>query len=118
MRNFVVSVERARVSDDFVLSVEIMAVVDRPRLEVFYPVPAAAWEEHMKARQGYSKALEVWCQSEHLVTSFVALTASATHATVAHASETSHHVMAALARAAVDKMGVAELFEGRKAIHV
>lgn len=110
MANFVVSAEI--IPWTFVISAQIVAVSRPPtRLAKILHSESTAWEEHFKARQDYDKALEVWCQSEHLVILNTQRTAAACENTGDHTSQTAHHVRKALARAVVGKMVFAELFE-------
>ncbi len=107
-RNVVVSAEI--VPWAFIVSARIEAVRVRPPIRLEIP-HSDLWEEHLKARQDYSKALNVWCESEHLVNLNTERAAVACRDTGGHASETAHHVRKALARAVVGKMVLAELFE-------
>ncbi len=102
MANFVVLAEI--IPRTFVVSAEIAAVRVRPppRLEALPCERTAAWVEHFKARQKYSKALEAWCQAEDLVILIIKRTASACDDIAYYNSETAHHLRKFLARSVVD----------------
>ncbi len=99
-RNFIVSAEI--VPRTFVISAQIVAV-SRPPTRLAQIPHSDLWEEHLKARQDYSKALNVWCESEHLVNLNTERTALACYDSAEYASETAHHVRRSLARAVVGK---------------